>query len=145
MKATGRALFGVALAAAAAFCYLPWWAKQPGFGELIWPLWCVILLGVATAGRAALRPPVGTLRADRLAAAVCFALAIGIGGLFGQVTDFESYRLPPADQARLVDGRALPDAVVIASDGASWSLAAEQRGGRLAGKKTVLVFFRGFW
>lgn len=145
MKATGRALLGVALCAVAALAYFGWWAKQPGFGSYDWPVWCVELAGLAIAGRAALRPPPGTLRADRFIAVLCFALAIGVAGLFGQFTSAESYRLPAADGSRLEVGRALPDVAVTRSDGAPFSLAREQQQGALAGRQIVLLFFRGFW
>jgi len=82
MKATGRALVGVVLCALATFGWLEWWSKQPGLAEQRWPLWIVLALGVATSGRAALHPPPGTLRADRFVAALCFALAVGIAGLY---------------------------------------------------------------
>jgi hypothetical protein len=82
MKATGRALVGVVLCALATFGWLEWGERQPELEKLRWLVWCVQALGVATAGRAALRPPPATQRADRFVATLCFALAIGIAGLF---------------------------------------------------------------
>lgn len=145
MKATGRALFGVALCAAATFGYFAWWAKQPGFGAHEWPLWLVQVLGIAVAGRAVLRPPPAILRADRFIAALCFVLALGVAGLFFLFTRDAMYQLPPAVAAQLAPGRTLPALARTAADGSAFDLSAEQANGRLAGKKVVLAFFRGFW
>ncbi len=145
MKATGRALFGVALCAAATFGYFAWWVRQPGFGALDWPLWLLQGVGIAIAARAVLRPPAGALRADRFIAGLCFVLAIGVAGLFFLFTRNAVYRLPAADAAQLAPGRALPGLVRTAADGSPFDLAAEQASGRLAGRKVVVAFFRGFW
>ncbi len=145
MKATGRALLGVALVAGAAHLWLRWWLMQPGFGAHDWPIWGLVLLGVLVAGRAALRPPRAAARADRFIAVLCFALAVGVAGLFAQLSDRDLFRLPPADRARLEPGRALPEVVLMGSDGTSLDLAAEQRSGTLRGQRLLLLVFRGTW
>lgn len=145
MKATGRALLGVALVALAAHGWLRWWLAQPGWGDRDWPVWAVVVVGVALAGRAALRPPPGTARADRFIAGLCFALAVGVAGLFGQLASRDNFRLPPADAARLAPGRPLPDVALLCSDGTPFDLMREQREGALRGRPLLLLFFRGTW
>ncbi len=145
MKATGRALFGVALCALATFGYFSWWAKNPGFGEHDLPLWVMQLVGLAVATHAVLRPPAGALRADRFIAGLCLTLAAGVTGLFFLFTRDATYALPPAVAAKLVTGRSLPAIACTAADGSTFDLAEEQRSGRLAGRKVVLAFVRGFW
>lgn len=145
MKATGRALIGVVLCAIATFGYFAWWARRPDVGELEWPIWLVEAAGLSVALRAVLRPPVGALRADRIVAGVCLALAVGLAGLLGAFTRDSVYRLPSADAARVAPGRTLPDLALVTSEGETLSLAKEQREGRFAGRKLIVAFFRGYW
>jgi hypothetical protein len=145
MKATGRALLGVALVALAAHGWLRWWLRQPGFGEYDWPVWGVVVLGVLIAGRGALRPPSGAARADRFVAVLCFALAVGAAGLFAQLSNRSNFALPPVDPTRLAPGRPLPEVELAGADGAPFSLAAEHRAGNSAGRTLLLLFFRGTW
>lgn len=145
MKATGRALAGVVIAALATFGYFPFWAKSVRFGALDWPCWLLIALGIAIAARAVLRPPSGTTRADRLVAGLCLALAAGIGGMFGVYTLGISYALPEPAAGALDPGRGWPDVELLDSSGASVNLRAESAAGQLAGRKVVLSLFRGHW
>lgn len=145
MKATARGLIGVAIAAAVPLLYFRWWAKEVGIGESTWPCWATIAAGIAIAGWGALRPPVGTRRGDRVVAAICLALSVGFGGLFGWYTLGISYELPAPAWSELRLGRRLPGVKVRTPDDRETSLLAESRTGSLKGRKLLLTFFRGHW
>ena len=145
MKATGRALIGVVITALAPIAYLQWWARSVRFGELTWPWWLAIALGVLIAGHAALRPPPAAARADRFVARLCFVLALGLAGLCAVQLRAANYALPDPTWSRLELGRELPDVTLVAADGREFNLLKESREGSLKGRKLLLSFFRGHW
>ena len=161
MRATGRALFGVVLAAVPTLTYFRFWAKEVVWGEREWPLWIAIAAGIAIAFAAVVRTPRvprRTDRADRFIAGLCLTLAVGVGGLFFWYTRVFSYVLPPVAESSCALGREFPDVPLKCIEprgekdvepnpaGADFNLLAESReGGRLHGKKVLLSFFRGFW
>jgi hypothetical protein len=145
MKATGRALVGVAIAAGVPLLYFTWWAKSVEFGKRTWPCWVAIGLGTLVAAWAVLRPPAGAKAADRAGAGLCLALSMGVGGLFGWYERAGTYELPAPVFSQLDLGRPLPSVTLVAADGSEVNLLRESRAGRFKDRKLLLSFFRGHW